>query len=141
MPERGKKTTSSNKATKAKAKEVEEVKAKERVVEDAPEIQEKPKEKPTTKKEVVESIVNKDANEKLKKAIEERDALQEQLKQKVEVAQVQKSGVKLVKVRFIKKHTFNIGINKVVAEENSVHSVEPHLANKFVARRIAYILG
>ena len=61
---------------------------------------------------------------------------------KVEVAVIQeKPKAKLVKVRFIENHTFNKGINKLKCKKGDIEEVEPHLANKFVGRKIAYILG
>lgn len=46
----------------------------------------------------------------------------------------------LVRVRFIKAHTFNKGTEIKKMLKGDIEMVEPHLANKFVSRNIAYIL-
>ena len=48
--------------------------------------------------------------------------------------------VKLVKVRFIKNHTFNKGTERIARVRGDIEHVESHLANKLVSRNIAYIL-
>lgn len=60
------------------------------------------------------------------------------LQAKVEVTQKEP---KLVKVKFIENHTFNKGIEKINAKVGQTLNVETHLANKFVSRKIAYIVG
>lgn len=57
------------------------------------------------------------------------------------VAEVVDKKVKLVKIKFIKAHTFYIGTDKIEAKPNDIKMVEPHTANKLLARSIAYILG
>ena len=49
--------------------------------------------------------------------------------------------VKLIRVKFLEKHSFNMGIQKYNASVGQVLEVEPHLANKLLSRKIAYILS
>lgn len=80
------------------------------------------------------------SNQALKEQVEQKETLEKQLKN-VAVAQVQDKKVTLVKVKFIKNHIFNRGIEKHSCKVGDIAEVEPHLANKFVQRQLAYILG
>ena len=57
------------------------------------------------------------------------------------VVQAQAKKAKLTKVKFVKDHSFQTGTVKHNCSKDDVLEVEPHLANKLVARQIAYILG
>lgn len=87
-----------------------------------------------------QGVVNTTANDQLKDELKEKETLEEQLKTPVVATMVDKK-TKLVKVKFLENHTFNKGIQKIVAKKGDIHQVEPHLANKFLSRKIAYILG
>lgn len=80
------------------------------------------------------------SNEALKEEVQKKEKLEQQMKQTA-VAQVQENKVKLVKVKFIENHVYNRGSEKINARVGDVKEVEPHLANKFVQRKLAYILG
>ena len=91
--------------------------------------------------EVPQTLPEQDkSNQALKDEVEKKETLDKQLKE-VAVAQVQDKKVTLVKVKFIENHIFNRGIEKHTCKIGDIAEVEPHLANKFVQRRIAYILG
>lgn len=80
------------------------------------------------------------ANKLLKEEVEKNKKLEDQLKEAA-IVQVQENKVKLVKVKFIENHTYNRGVEKIFAKVGDITQVEPHLANKFVQRKLAYILG
>jgi len=129
---------------KAKAEKEAEAKAKaEKEAQEKAEAEAKEKaEKEAKEKAEAEAKAKADeeANEKLKKEIEEQEKLKKEMSKTV-VAEKQEKSVKLVKVKFIENHTFNKGVEKIFAKKGDTEEVEPHLANKFVSRKIAYILG
>lgn len=94
--------------------EVTETNANLEVAKDAPVVEEKPQPKEEDKKEPVSDVA---------------------------VAITENKKPKLVKVKFLKDHSFNVGTEKVNARKDDIKMVEMHIANKLLSRQIAYILG
>lgn len=83
-----------------------------------------------------------EANAKLKAEQEKKEKMAEQNKISEEkTAELAEKKVRTVKVKFIEDHTFQVGTDQTKAKKGDVISVEIHTANKFVSRKIAYILG
>jgi hypothetical protein len=59
---------------------------------------------------------------------------------KVEEVEEASNGARMVRVRFVKDHTFNIGTETFSYKAGDTAKVELHLANLFSQRNIAYIL-
>ncbi len=101
----------------------------------------------------------KELNRQLAEAVEETEALENKLAKKPTVvpasavatgsAEIERADTVIVedgkpimvKVKFIKAHDFNVGPKKYSARKDDRLLVEMHLANKFVSRQIAYIVG
>ena len=79
----------------------------------------------------------KDAEVKAAEVVEEAEAG----KNPIAEAVVEKKEVKLYKVKFVKNHEFNLGLNKVSAKKDETKFVELHIANKLTQRNIAVIIG
>lgn len=93
---------------------------------------------------VVETIITEQDNAKEVAVVQETQEIQASPAPEVSeaaIASVAQQEVKKVRIKFIKPHSFNIGIEKVTAKIHDILMVEPHIANKLVSRSIAYILG
>lgn len=142
------KTTEQNTNTSAKEEVVvaqvasveKEPQAKAKVVE----VEKEPQAKATVVTSEPETPVLHPSKEDIEQGAKEltTEELKAQLASaNAKLAMVQKTNKpNLVRVRFIKAHTFNKGTEIKKMLKGDIEMVEPHLANKFVSRNIAYIL-
>jgi len=100
-----------------------------------------PKQEETKPEKVVTAQVKDNAEPELKDAVETVEEKTGKAVKPIVVAEATEKKIKKVKVKFLENHELTAGSEKHTFKKGATVEIEPHLANKLLERKIAYIVG